>query len=272
MTKNYLIFFLLLFCLRSVGQDFNVQQERVSHDYQTAKWKVADQLRTNKPGLFGEFIPDIEQKLTARGKMVALTFDACGGPNGSGVDRAILDFLKKEKIPATLFISGSWLEKNLALFKQLCKEPLFEIENHGLTHRPFAIAGETKYKIRGTQNFSEAYDEVELNARQIQFYAHRRPLFYRPATVAADQGAVAIARQLKMILVGYSVLSNDALAGSSTDLIRKSILDKIKPGAIVIMHMNHPERNGLSALRLVVPVLRSQGYQFVKLENNLAGK
>lgn len=254
------------------AQIFNLDQEKSSTEYLQAKQKTIARLGNLKPGKFGEVIPGVIQKLPVSGKIIALTFDACGGPTGSGFDKELIDFLKHEKIPATLFISGRWIEKNPLVFKQLCNEPLFEIENHGLTHRPLTVAGEVMYKITGTKNGSEAYDEIELNARQIQYYYHRKPIYFRPGTATVDEGAMTIATQLGVSVVGFSVLSNDALASASKDLIKTSVLSKVSPGAIVIMHMNHPERNSFEALREIIPILKSQGYQFVTIEKFLKRK
>jgi peptidoglycan/xylan/chitin deacetylase (PgdA/CDA1 family) len=114
---------------------------------------------------------------------------------------------------------------------------------------------------------------VELNARQIEFYTKKKPRFYRPAAAVADEGCVSVAKELKEKIVMYDVLSGDAVPGTEAVEIEKNILRKIKPGSIVIMHMNHPERNGFEALMEVVPELRKRGYEFVKLEDHpLAGK
>jgi peptidoglycan/xylan/chitin deacetylase (PgdA/CDA1 family) len=205
--------------------------------------------------------------------VVALTFDACGGPTGSAFDSDLIAFLKKEKIAATLFISGLWIAKNDSLFRLLCAEPLFEIENHGLSHRPCSITGKSRYGIAGTENVNDVFDEIELNARQIEFYNGKKPKFYRPAAATADEGCVSIARELKERIITYDVLSGDAAPEAEPILIKKNILKKIKPGSIIIMHMNHPERNGFEALVEVVPDLRKQGYEFVKLEgHSLVGK
>ena len=205
--------------------------------------------------------------LPADEKVLALTFDACGGLHGSGFDRDLIDFLKKEKLPATLFVTGSWIEKNLAAFQQLCNEPLFEIENHGLTHHPCTLGKESKYGIKGTGNASAGFDEIELNARQIEFYAHRKPEFYRPATAATDEGCITIANALNETIVSYSVLSGDAMAGVSAETVKENLIKMAKPGGIVIMHMNHPEWNGLEALRAAIPILRQRGYQFVMMKD-----
>ncbi len=249
------------------GQTFDQKKELSSSDYQQAKSEVIEKFKNRKPGKFGESIPGVKERFATDKKILALTFDACGGPHGSGFDRELIDFLKKEKLSATLFITGSWIEKNLVLFQQLCSEPLFEIENHGLTHHPCTIGNESKYGIKGTGSVGSGFDEIELNARQIEFYTHHKPEFYRPATAATDEGCVAIAKELRETIIGYSVLSGDAVAELAVETIKENIIKKSKPGGIVIMHINHPEWNGFEALRAAVPILRKQGYQFVKLDS-----
>jgi len=269
MVKIILQVILVSFGSAVQAQTFDLSKERSSTDYQQAKSLVVEKLKGIQPGKFGEFIPGVKTNLATHQKFLSLTFDACGGGHGSGYDRELIDFLKKEKIPVTLFVTGSWIEKNLEIFEQLCREPLFEIENHGSTHHPCTIGNERKYGINGTGGVGAGFDEIELNARQIEFYTHRKPEFYRPATASTDQGCVALARELNETVVSYSVLPGDAVAGLARETITANIIEKVKPGGIVIMHMNHPEWNGFEALRAAIPILRQQGYQFVKLESAL---
>ena len=255
-----------LVCKALTGQSFDINKEATSLSYCERKSSVFDKFKNANAGKFGEFTSGIKTKISTSIKAVALTFDACGGPTGSEFDSDLIAFLKKEKIAATLFISGLWIAKNDSLFRLLCTEPLFEIENHGLSHRPCSIAGKSRYGIAGTESVNEVFDEIELNARQIEFYNGKKPKFYRPAAATADEGCVSIARELKERMVTYDVLSGDAVPETEPIVIKKNILKKIKPGSIIIMHMNHPERNGFEALVEVVPELRKQGYKFVKLE------
>lgn len=46
-----------------------------------------------------------------------------------------------------------------------------------------------------------------------------------------------------------------------------SVLQHIKPGAIVIMHFNHPAWNTFEAMQEIVPALRKLGYTFAKLQD-----
>ena len=126
-------------CQTLIGQAFNAEKERSSLNYSGRRAQVIQKFKNVKAGNFGEFIPGIMTRMVTSKKIVALTFDACGGPRGSEFDTALIAFLKKEKIPATLFVAGSWIEKNTSLFKLLCEETLFEIENHGLSHRPCSL-------------------------------------------------------------------------------------------------------------------------------------
>src|SRR4030043_423753 len=86
--------------------------------------------------------------------------DPCGGPKGSGYDAKLIDFLISEAIPATLFISGKWINANPDIFQTLARNPLFGIENHGLDHKTCSAIGQSVYGIRGTKNVGEIYDEV----------------------------------------------------------------------------------------------------------------
>jgi peptidoglycan/xylan/chitin deacetylase (PgdA/CDA1 family) len=119
------------------------------------------------PHEWGEVVKGVKTRLDTDQKVLALTFDACGGPKGSGYDAKLIDFLTGEAIPATLFISGKWMDANPEIFQTLSSNPLFEIENHGLTHRPCSATGRSVYGIKGTKNMGEIYDEIEGNALKI---------------------------------------------------------------------------------------------------------
>lgn len=91
------------------------------------------------PDQWGEEVADVKRKMKTNEKVVALTFDACGGPGGSGYDAKLINYLIKEQIPATLFINSRWIDANTDLFMKLARNPLFEIENHGHLHKPLSV-------------------------------------------------------------------------------------------------------------------------------------
>jgi peptidoglycan/xylan/chitin deacetylase (PgdA/CDA1 family) len=235
-------------------------------DYQELKNKIALQFKNAKPVQFGEFIKGVKVKINTKEKLIALTFDACGGGGGSGYNADLINYLRKEKIPATLFITGIWIDSNKKTFAQLASDTLFEIENHGLKHRLCSVNGASVYGIKGTKNPEEVVDEMELNARKIEQLTGIRPKFFRSATAYTDDVCVQIAAQLNMQIVSYSVLSGDAVPNTPANIISENIMKQIKPGSIVIMHFNHPAWNEKDALQQVIPKLKVMGYSFVRLE------
>src|SRR5689334_8274516 len=64
-------------------------------------------------------------------KTAALTLDACGG----GYDAKLIRFLVEERIPATVFATRKWIERNPEGVTTLPSHPeLFDIEDHGANH------------------------------------------------------------------------------------------------------------------------------------------
>ena len=255
------------------AQKFDEVSARQDSAYQNLKGKIVNQFKNASPGQFGSFVKGVDEDINTNNKVMALTFDACGGPHGSGYDAELVNFLIKEKIPATLFLSGLWIDAHIDKVRELSANPLFEIENHGLTHHPCAINGESKYGIHGTVSVSQAVDEIELNARKIEFMTTRKPLYYRSATATTDEACTAIAKHLQETIISYDLLSGDAVAGTPTSVIKENLVKGAKNGAIVIMHMNHPEWNGYEALKESVAEWQRAGFFFVKLEQHpLKGK
>jgi len=242
-------------------------------DYEKLKAEIVSQFKDASPGKFGPFVKGVFEDIVTDENILAFTFDACGGRHGNGYDKELIDWLRSQKIQATLFVGGLWIDAHPDLMKELAQDTLFEIENHGLRHRLCSINGQSMYGIRGTENVGQAVDEIELNARKIEQITHRKPVFYRSATATTDEACGEIAKALGERIIGYDVLSGDAIAGTAAEVIRNNIVGKARQGAIVIMHMNHPEWNGFEALKEAIPRLREMGYTFVKLQDRaLKGK
>ena len=71
----------------------------------------------------------------AERKHVALTFDACSTfTHGGEYNRAVIDTLIANDIPATLFIGGHWAETHPEELAWLAAQPLFELGNHTYSH------------------------------------------------------------------------------------------------------------------------------------------
>lgn len=233
--------------------------------YTNPKARISKIFAHATPGHWGEFVKGVDEDLVTKNKIIAFTFDACGGKNGNGYDKELIDYLRKENISATLFVTGKWIDENLKTFLELSKDTLFEIENHGFNHQPCSVNGEVAYGIKGTPSIPDAFDEIEANERKIAALTGYRPVFYRSATAYIDEACAKIARHLGVTVISFDVLAGDAIPFNHTENITKNVIKNIKPGAIVIMHFNHPEWNTYEALQKIIPELRKMGYSFSKL-------
>ncbi|OGR97306.1 MAG: hypothetical protein A2016_00120 [Elusimicrobia bacterium GWF2_62_30] len=234
-------------------------------DYLRLKKRITDDFAARNPAPMTPVDEPLARRYSGQ-KLIALTFDACSGRNNS-YNEKLIDYLRAEKISATLFITGIWIEKYPERFRELAADPLFEIENHGLLHRACSFAGEKRYGVETVSKIGDMVDEIELGARKITEVTGRRPVFYRPAAAYTDSICMGVAQALGMEVITYSLLSGDATPKVPARVIRDNIIKRARPGAVVIMHFNRPEWHELEALKEAVPLLRAKGYSFVRLED-----
>jgi len=219
-----------------------------------------------QPQQWGERTSGVVFGLDTGDKVLALTFDACGGSaNSNGYDADLIDYLDKKEIPATLFISGRWIDANPELFLKLANNGLFEIGNHGLNHLPCSVNGRSAYHIRGTSSISEVINEIDANGKKIRSLTGREPRFYRSGTNYYDEVAVDIAGDLNYKIVSYSVLG-DAGATFSRFQVKKALLGA-QAGSIIIFHFNHPEGETAEGIMDAIPLLQKNGFKFVRLSD-----
>ena len=221
------------------------------------------------PTEWGMEFDGIVSRFAPQGKQLALTLDACGGPTGSGVDTALLDFLTRENIPATLFVSGRWAQQHQKLLKELSENPLFSIQNHGDAHQPLSVTARAAYGIPGTGGVESAMEEILAGERAIQEITGTQTRFFRSGTAHYDDVSVRLLRELGYRTAGFSV-NGDGGATFSAAQVKAALLAS-RPGDIILCHMNRPDKPTGKGLQEVLPELIAQGYEFVRLEDVLPG-
>ena len=231
---------------------------------------VAARFAEERPAAWGMDLPGILRRVPVEVRVVALTFDACGGA-GRGrddYDRRLIAFLESERIPATLFLNLRWIRAHPETARALAGNPLFEIGNHGAKHRPLSVSGRRAYGIRGTASAAEAVEEVEAGIGPIMAMTGRRPLFFRSGTAHYDDVALRILEALGCRAAGFSV-NGDEGGTLSAGAVRRRLLS-VRPGDIVLCHMNRPASGTAEGVRQAVPELLRRGFRFVTLEELLS--
>ncbi|WP_368680353.1 polysaccharide deacetylase family protein (plasmid) [Rhodococcus opacus] len=215
------------------------------------------------PHEWGVAVAGTATRLAVPGNRIALTFDACGGAHGNGVDADLLALLERARMPATLFVNGRWIDANPALTAQLAGNPLIELANHGTRHLPLSVTGKSAYGITGTTSPAEVIDEVWVNHNRLLEITGRPPRWFRPGTAHCDEVAASIVRDLGEQVVGFTVNGD---AGATLPAARvQAAVTSAAPGSVVIMHVNRPAGATAEGLAAAVPQLRSAGVEFVTL-------
>ncbi|MFD2361167.1 MULTISPECIES: polysaccharide deacetylase family protein [unclassified Arthrobacter] len=207
--------------------------------------------------------PGVLARLPAGTPGIALTFDFCGGPGGNGYDQALLDTLRQRHVPATLFLNSRWISANPATARQLAADPLFELANHGTSHKPLSTTGNSAYGIPGTRNAGEVYDEIMPNDAGMADLTGARPRYFRPGTAYMDDVAADILRALGVRPAGFS-LNGDGGATFPAAVVAREV-GRARAGDIVICHGNHPGGGTAEGVRQALDKLLAAGNSFQHL-------
>jgi len=193
---------------------------------------------------------------------VALTLDACSGK----FDEDVILFLRRNRIPATIFTTKKWLLNNpsgVAMLK--ANLDLFDIEDHGENHIPAVIGvGRKVYGIPGEPDIVHLRREVLEGARAIEQVTGVPPHWYRGATGEYDQQASDEIRRMGYKIAGFSV---NADAGAT--LKRQQIIEQLRHvhgGDVIIAHMNKPASDTAEGLSTGLIEILRRGLVFVRLD------
>lgn len=195
-------------------------------------------------------------------KRIALTLDACSGK----FDENLIEFLIKNRIPATLFATKKWLDKNpqgLAIIK--AHLDLFDVEDHGEKHIPAVIgAGRKVYGIPGEPDIVHLRREVIEGAHAVEEATGIAPHWYRAATAEYDPKAIEEIDKLGYKIAGFSV--NADVGATSKKIAIEKKLEHVKDGDVIIAHMNKPASDTAEGLALGLAYLLKAGFSFVRLD------
>ncbi|MEV8147511.1 polysaccharide deacetylase family protein [Arthrobacter sp. NPDC080073] len=231
--------------------------------------QVVAEFSGRKPVEWGLSVTGVVSKTPS--KHAVLTFDACGGPQGSDYDQRLLKTLRKLNVPATLFVNGRWIKANPGLAADLAADPLFELGNHGFRHQPLSVNGRSAYGIPGTANAGEVYDEVMGNQEVMERLCGKAPRFFRAGTAYYDDVAVSITHALGLVPVSFTV-NGDGGATFPAPTVAGEV-NKIGAGQgagqIVISHFNQPAGGTAEGYARALPGLLDRGVTFARLGDTL---
>jgi peptidoglycan/xylan/chitin deacetylase (PgdA/CDA1 family) len=195
-------------------------------------------------------------RLQTRQHVVALTFD--GGGNADGAKR-ILAVLRRERVPATFFLTGHFVHAYPAIARAIGRR--YAVGNHTVDHTD----------LLGRSSASVRY-EIAAAATMILRATGRntQPLFRFPYG-ARDARTLAICRRLGYVSIRWTVDTWGWMGASQSPAgALRRVLGHLVPGEIVLMHVGSARDHttvDTNVLPAVIRAVRARGYRFVTLSS-----
>jgi cellulose synthase/poly-beta-1,6-N-acetylglucosamine synthase-like glycosyltransferase/spore germination protein YaaH/peptidoglycan/xylan/chitin deacetylase (PgdA/CDA1 family) len=193
-------------------------------------------------------------------KSLALTFD--DGPDKTWTPQ-IIKILKENNVPATFFIVGQQAQMNPGVLN-LLKQGNFLVGNHTYLHPDLnSISG---HRLRL---------EVNETTRVIETVLQRKTILFRPPyntdstpTTPEELSRLAVVNRLNYIISGANIDSEDWQKPGVDKIIQNVLSLAANPeNHVIVMHDAGGDRSQtVAALKKLIPLLKSQGYYFVSLD------
>jgi peptidoglycan/xylan/chitin deacetylase (PgdA/CDA1 family) len=190
---------------------------------------------------------------------VALTFDACSGRPPWKLDEAVIEALEKNKTKATFFVGGRWAEQDPERVKRLLANPGFEIESHAYDHPHLTGLGSDAIR----SEISKANDVLT------PLLGHP-PRYLRAPYGESNARVVRVAQSLGLTVIKFDLASGDPDRKFSRRRLTRWVLREIRPGSIVVFHVNGRGWHTAEALPGIVAGLEKKGLEPVTLSELLS--
>jgi peptidoglycan-N-acetylmuramic acid deacetylase len=186
-------------------------------------------------------------------KYLYLTFD-----NGyeNGYTEKILDILKKEKVPATFFVTGHYLNTASELVLRMAKEGHI-VGNHSWHHPDLTQVSDQRLK-----------EELEKVRAETEVLTGKKNMAYlRPPRGVFSERTMALARDAGYTHVFWSLAFVDWYTDQQkgAQYAYDNIMRQVHPGSIMLLHT--VSKDNADALEQVLQDLKKQGYEFRSLDD-----
>ena len=185
-------------------------------------------------------------------RKIALTFDACRTGLPEDYDGPVIEILIREKVPATIFMSGRWVERNRDKAAFLAAQQQFEIANHAYWH-PHLLDKDDDRVLR----------ELRQTQAVLKKLGGAAPKYFRPPYGEVDERVARLAARAGLKTVQYDIASGDPDPKLSPERIVRTVLREARGGSIIVFHVNRHGVHTAEMLPAIIAGLRQKGYELV---------
>ncbi len=191
-------------------------------------------------------------------KRLVLTFD--DGPDPIYTQK-ILDVLKDNKVKATFFVVAQNADSFPEYITRIKKEG-HDIALHSLEHR-HALLSSYRYMKYDFSKSTELLQKLDCDIH-----------FYRPPWGARNIFTRSFVKRYNLHMVLWDIMIGDWKAGKDPEQLAEQLHKRAFDGAIICLHDGCEKYGGakgapfntIDALKIAIPKLKEEGYNFVTVE------
>lgn len=254
--KIRLVFILLTLMILASPAYANVSNSPIHWGFKKA--------RNEQPADAGKELNELLEKYDAfykgdpNKKDIYLTFD-----NGyeNGYTAKFLDVLKSEKVPATFFVTGHYLESEPELVKRMAKEGHI-VGNHSYHHPDLTQVSDERLK-----------EELEkVRAKTEELTGVKDMVYLRPPRGILSERTVKLAKEQGYTHVMWSLAFVDWKVNEQKgwQYAYDNIMRQIHPGAVILLHT--VSKDNADAMEKALQDLKKKGYTFKSLDDLMKDK
>ena len=187
-------------------------------------------------------------------KLISLTFD--DGPT-PGITDQVLDVLEEYNARASFFLIGEQIKPETEYLMKRAVSLGCSIENHSKTHPSMPKLTD-----------EEICAEIRYTTEKIVEVLGEEPKFFRPPFIDVDDRMYDL---IDLTFIEGHGCEDWVPEVSTQDRVDK-ILAAARDGAIILVHDMKDNVNTVEAIKIVIPTLQKQGYEFVNVREIFAAK
>lgn len=184
---------------------------------------------------------------TNESKLIALTFD--DGPNTTTTNE-VLDILEEYQASASFFLIGDNINDESAAVVKRAYDMGCEIDNHSKTHSNMSNMKE-----------EDMTAEIEYVDNYVFEITGEYTKFFRPPYIDTNQTMYDVINKPFICGVGCNDFMDNVTVQERAD----AVISSAKDGLIVLLHDTRGNHQTVEALRIIIPELQANGYEFVTL-------
>ena len=177
-------------------------------------------------------------------------------------DPKIINYLDRQHIPTTFFVSGLFAETYPEVIGQWASNPLFSIQNHSYDESGFIPHC---YWLKTLTTDDQKLEQVKKTEKILTDLTSKPPAYFRYPGLCHNSSDDKLVESLNLKINEGDIIASDPFNHNAAKIVA-NVLRQLKDNGVIVMHVggkNAPA--SYEAIKTLIPKIQEAGYNFKKL-------